>query len=244
MKKLNKVKLLAPLLLLSLPLSMLSAKDLKANLTDTLKLALHSEFSIVKIEDSKAKGLKIVTIKGDNGIQTSVLTSEDGSVVIAPDPEGIVTGNKDFIGMIQASITDNNAANKVLVDKNALALFKTYKKDVITLKANKPSTKTIRMIVDTTCPHCKKEIDNINTYLDKGNVEILVAGLLGVDAMNRASGFYEELPKAKSQAQKLALLKKVFEDSYSPSVKDNNTALKISDSVEKSGVHSIPYIID
>ncbi|PAF49711.1 hypothetical protein BKH43_06375 [Helicobacter sp. 13S00401-1] len=241
MKKLN---LIAPLLLLSLPLGLLNAADIKENLTATLKLALHSKFSILKIEDAKAKGLKIVTIKGDNGLQTSVLTNEDGSVVIAPDPEGIVTGNKPFIGMIQASITENNNANKALVDKNALALFKTYKNDVITLKANKSSSKTIHMIVDTTCPHCKQEIDNLNSYLDKGNVEILVAGLLGVEAMNRASGFYEELPKAKTQEQKIALLKKVFEHDYNPNVKDNNTALKISDSVEKSGVHSIPYIID
>lgn len=99
------------------------------------------------------------------------------------------------------------------------------------------------MILDTTCPYCAQEVMQLDKYLQDANIEILMVGILGQKAHARAAGFYQEFPEATTKEKKIALLKKVFDPSYTPKSGNNELATKMSEATLAAGVQGVPYMI-
>lgn len=116
----------------------------------------------------------------------------------------------------------------------------------ITLKsASKDSKKTIYMVLDPRCPGCRKELGEIESKLQEGDIKILLVAFLGEESANKASVIYEKLIGIKDNAKKLKILKEVFDPDFKLTPKDKKLStkavMKNNEDVAKVGIQGVPF---
>lgn len=233
--------------------SSLFADSFKSNLQQIVDLLASRANATIEIKDVQ-KGfiddfsLATLEIKDSGLIQ--VLASKDGKSIIPFSANNLFTLDDKLskkIEDLQAKLKSIEMEKKRETDVKVMKLFSDKSIPVLSIKSSKKNAQTMYMIIDTTCPFCKEEIDKLETTLKDYNVKFIVAGILnhGGNAVARAGGYYKDLPKATTTNKKLELLHKVFESSYSPTAEQANTALsqEILNKVIKAGVTYVPYKI-
>lgn len=216
-------------------IGLLNAAD--SDISKVLKERTGLDFKIISSRDFKSN---IVIAESPTGERFVLLSSSDGSYIV-PINDGIALN--DSKNELKSTIQSVGVYNKNLKDTRILKVFKQQEKNVLKIPAKNPTSKTIYMVLDTTCPYCLKEIDKLDSYLQEGNLEVLMVAFLGPKAQKRTAGFYEELPKAQSRDDKIKLLKKVFTKDYAPSSGNDNVTKQMTESTIAAGIDGVPYIV-
>lgn len=209
---------------------------------DLLKSRTNMDFKVISSDSNVTKDSSFVVVEAPSGERLSAIVSNDGKFLV-PLSDGV--GSGDSKSRLELAISNVQKYNKDKKDEAVLALFKKYDKHVLKIQANanvENKTKTY-MIIDSTCPYCLQEIQQLDSYLNKGDLELLVVGILGQRAFNRSAIYYGEFPKAKTREQKISLIKKAFKQDYDGKSKNESIAREIADSTLSAGVHGVPFIM-
>lgn len=241
-RKIMKIPRFIMLNLLGLSLTSYSllAQDSSKVVQKFLKENTKQDFKVISNTQEPLKDVSIMVLESPSKERVTLLVSKDGSYII-PLTDGIAINNGN--SALRTSIDGVNKYNKDMKDSSVLTLFKKHSNSVLKIESSKPSKETIYMVLDTTCPYCLQEVMHLDDYLKEANLEVLMVGILGQKAHNRAAGYYQELQGVKNRDQKIALLKKVFRAEYAPKVGNNDLATRISEDMLASGVQGVPYII-
>ncbi|PAF43145.1 hypothetical protein [Helicobacter sp. 11S02596-1] len=210
------------------------------------KMIKDNEGLDVKVVDSKPtniKSIQIVSLEQPNGLRIPVLASDDGKTIIGIS-ELLISSDEAFKNALKTAYQDATKHNKTITDNQVLKLFQKYQKNYVLKLDGKNKSKTTYMVVDPNCPYCYQEIQKLDETLQNSNVEMLVVGALGMDSIKKAASFYEDIKNKKSQKDKIALLKAVFEKSYQPNQNVDISAItSIGKELAQAGVNGVPYII-
>ena len=175
--------------------------------------------------------------------------------------------SKDGFSQEEIIFTDNNVVFMDIVDpKNKLIykeeikgkrvianLAKAYKnesKDNIITIGNDPAKPTVLVITDAECPYCRQELENIEENLKKQNIQIIMAGSIHGDRAHAKSALiYKEAKSAKTDAEKIAILRKYYaKDSKITTADVNpaelNAAKAVSEKYFNTVMGHVPYIIE
>ncbi|WP_237416275.1 disulfide isomerase [Helicobacter saguini] len=222
-----------------------------SKLTDMVQRVTGQKMSVIKEFSLKQdSNIKFVVLKDDSTSQrVIVMTNKAESFVQPLVPQAFITENEidsntllSEVGSVQNYNMTYKTSSEV---KKAIA---TLPKDYIINLSGKNPKKTYYIVSDPMCPHCQVELDNIDKKLAAGNVKMIVVGWMGEESANKAAEIYKKARSLKSDSEKLALLKKVYNKSYKAPAAPESDKKVIQEVVRalmgKGKVEGTPYIIE
>lgn len=175
--------------------------------------------SINNIVDVKEiAGLKAIFVTMIDGNEEMFYTNAKGTLVLQGSL--FITKNlqpnlpielQPYVLELQQKKENFEKTSKDESIKKAKEIYNTTldKKSIIAL-GNDKNKKTIIMIVDTECPHCANSISDLPKTLKDYNVELIIPSIYGDSSIKKAALIYQNLPKVKTDSEKIELLKKYF----------------------------------
>ncbi|MDR2342430.1 MAG: hypothetical protein LBD84_05265 [Campylobacteraceae bacterium] len=130
-----------------------------------------------------------------------------------------------------------------------LDLAKTYKNEIkeniIFLgDANKPS---LVILSNPECSYCRQELSNIETRLKTNSIKMILISQ-ELSAIQKSTLIYEEVAKAKTDKQKIAVLRKYYDENLSmiqnADEKSVESTDKLSQKYLKIGIENTPIVIE
>lgn len=116
---------------------------------------------------------------------------------------------------------------------------------VVTLGTGK---KEVFIFTDPLCPFCKEHMKGIDEkYLKNNKVHFIFISVQGDAGFNRAGLIYENLDRAKTDAEKLELIKTYYDSNINQDIMSEQRILDIKMLFDKYldlGVKYVPYIIE
>jgi putative periplasmic protein len=138
---------------------------------------------------------------------------------------------------------------KDLVAKGISNVYKGEDKSNIITIGNDKNKPTIVMFSDPECPYCRAELERIETTLKGSNVQIVLTPVHDKSSLQKSFLAYKEVKTAKSDSEKIKILRKYFDENYTiegGAVSDAE-AQKIDDLRKKyfaAGVRSVPTVVN
>ncbi|MGP1359669.1 histidine kinase [Campylobacter sp.] len=137
-------------------------------------------------------------------------------------------------------------------DVAAKGISKIYKEEdksnIITLGSDSKKP-TIIMFSDPECPYCRAELAKIETTLKDNNVELILTPVHDLSSLQKSALIYKEAKSAKSDSDKVKILRKYFAEDYN--VDEKSVSKEASDKIDdlrkkyiSAGVRSVPFIIN
>jgi hypothetical protein len=134
----------------------------------------------------------------------------------------------------------------------AKGISKIYKEEdranIITLGSD-PKKPTLIMFSDPECPYCRAELAKIETTLKDNNVEIILTPVHDISSWQKSALIYKEAREAKSDSDKVKILRKYFAEDYN--VDEKSVGKAQSDKIDNlrkkyfaAGVRSVPFIVN
>lgn len=199
--------------------------EVNVKITSREKLAEQPEFEavILKLSDGQNSEDEIVFTKGD---------------LLLPDILDL-KNSKGYKGEFK---------NKIMT-QNISKIYQAEKKENIITIGNDKNKPTMVMFSDPECPYCRKELENIEKTLEKNNLKIILAPVHDRSSLEKSYLIYKDIKSAKSDSQKVKILRKYFAPDYS--VAQNSVTDAQVDQMEQlrgkyqnAGVRSVPFFID
>ena len=209
-----------------------------------LKTITGQDFKVISSKKEPLAATSFAIVEGPGGSRFAALVSDDGELILPL--QGLTPlGVKDTNSALELALFEVEKHNRNMQETSALALLNKYDKRLLKLPSSNPANKVtkIYMILDTRCPYCAQKVEQLDSYLDKGAVEVLIVGILGEKSSARAAGYYAELAAATTTAKKKDLLKKVFDPKYTPGKKLESIESEISKAALDAGITSVPFIV-
>ncbi|MDR1460857.1 MAG: thioredoxin fold domain-containing protein [Campylobacteraceae bacterium] len=157
----------------------------------------------------------------------------------------------DFI-FPEAVDVKNNISLRQKIDDELLFddLAKIYKNEtknniVFLGDSKKPS---LVILSDPECPYCRQELANIENRLKTNSVKIILTSFRELSALEKSALIYEETAKAKTDNQKMAVLRKYYDENAAITRKVSEDKIKNMDELRqkylKLGLESTPLIVE
>ena len=138
---------------------------------------------------------------------------------------------------------------KEVIANGISKIYKDEDKANIIVLGSDPKKPTIIMFSDPECPYCRAELAKIETTLKDNNVEIVLTPVHDVSSLQKSSLIYKDAKAAKSDSDKVKILRKYYAEDYNvddKSVSKEDVA-KIDNLRKKyfaAGVRSVPFIVN
>lgn len=181
-------------------------------------------------------GMDFVTLNLTDGTRSqklSIFTKDD---LIFPDVISIKKGGsiKEMMEMAE-------------LQKKMSALYKKEDKKNIVSLGNDPKKETVVVFTDPECPYCRQELSKIEERLAINNVKLIFTPVHERTSLEKAILIYNETAKAKSDADKIKILKKYFDENvtYEQKISDAEIA-RIEELKLKyfgAGIKGVPFIV-
>lgn len=110
--------------------------------------------------------------------------------------------------------------------------------------ANKPK---IYVFSDPMCPHCQAHLARISEELKQYQVNFVLVGIFGEPSFNKIAQINTEIKNAKTDEQKLAILKKYYDKNTKIPQADKKAyeeAVALSEKYAKLGLRSVPTFVE
>lgn len=181
-------------------------------------------------------GMDFVTLNLSDGTRSqklSIFTKDD---LIFPDVISIKQG-----GSIKEML--ENAE----LQKKLSALYKKEdKKNILTL-GNDPKKETLVVFTDPECPYCRAELSKIEERLATNNLKVIFTPVHERSSLEKSVLIYNEASKAKSDADKVKIMRKYFDENvtYTEKVSDQEVQ-RIEDLKLKyfgAGIKGVPFLV-
>ncbi|GAB0172278.1 disulfide isomerase [Helicobacter trogontum] len=198
---------------------------------------------------SQDSNLKLLTLKDNSsGYKVLAVTNSQESIFLPITQAFFTSNDKDRELVVQefGSITNYNMTFKTqaAVKKEIAKLPQDY---IVSLKG-KTSKKVFYIISDPLCPHCQEELKHLDERLKQGDVKMIPVGWMGAESANKVAELYEKMKNLKTDSEKIALLKKVYDKNYKAPTAKNATLTKVQEVVRslmgKGKAEGTPYIIE
>ncbi|WP_331774774.1 thioredoxin domain-containing protein [Sulfurospirillum sp. 1612] len=166
---------------------------------------------------------------GQNNQNISIFTHGD---YIFPDAIDLKTG---------MSIKDK--MQRVQINKNIAKVFKAEDPKYIISIGHDPQKETLVIFSDPECPFCKKELDGIENDLKKYNIKMIFTPVHDRSSLAKSYLIYKYIKDAKTDAQKIKIIRKYFESGANEQVNNSNVQ-KIDTLRQKyfqAGINGTPY---
>ena len=181
-------------------------------------------------------GMDFVTLNlsdGSRAQKLSIFTKDD---LIFPDVISIKQGG---------SIKDM-MENAELQKKMSVLYKKEDKKNIVSL-GNDPKKETLVVFTDPECPYCRQELAQIEERLATNNIKLIFTPVHDRSSLEKSILIYNETAKAKSDAEKIMILKKYFDENvkYDQKVSDAEVQ-RIEDLKLKyfgAGIKGVPFMV-
>lgn len=146
-----------------------------------------------------AKGFEVVNVELSDGkhSQNMVIFTKDN--LIFPDIH---------------TINDGSLLQKYMIKASGAKLKNTYEKEdkkYIISMGNDPKKETLVVFTDPECPYCREELNSIEEQLEKYNVKYILTSVHKRTAFEKEVLIYEELKNAKTDADKIKILRKYYD---------------------------------
>lgn len=195
----------------------------KISVTERKQIAEDIEAVVVKLSNGENSQNEIVFSKGD---------------LLFPDVINLKE-QKSYLSEIK----------KDLVAKGISNVYKGEDKSNIITIGNDKNKPTIVMFSDPECPYCRAELERIETTLKGSNVQIVLTPVHDKSSLQKSFLAYKEIKTAKSDSEKIKILRKYFDENYTVeggAISDAE-AQKIDDLRKKyfaAGVRSVPTVVN
>ena len=133
--------------------------------------------------------------------------------------------------------------------KNISKAYKNEKKENIITLGNDSKKPTIVMFSDPECPYCRLELEKIEATLKESNVKLILTPVHDVSSLQKSFLIYKDAASAKTDSDKIKILRKYFADDYK--VADgavSDADVKAMDNLRQkysaAGVRSVPFIVN
>ncbi|WP_285819102.1 disulfide isomerase [Helicobacter bilis] len=239
-------KKIAAFIALSLSVNLANA----SKITDMIQKQTGQATTILKEQAlSQDSNLKLLILKLDNGEKAVVVTNKQESLVFPVLPQAFFTSNdkdRELVAQEFQSVMfyNNTFKTQAAVKKEIAKLPQEY---IVSLKG-KTSKKVFYIISDPLCPHCQEELKHLDERLKQGDVKMIPVGGMGVESANKVAELYEKLKTAKTDSEKIALLKKAYDTNYKAPTAKDATRTKVQEVVRslmgKGKAEGTPYIIE
>ncbi|NDJ28134.1 hypothetical protein DMB95_01525 [Campylobacter sp. MIT 12-8780] len=116
---------------------------------------------------------------------------------------------------------------------------------IITLgDKNKP---VLYVFSDPECPYCRAHLAGIEEELKENQLKLIITPVHGKSAFEKTALIYKESKNAKTDAQKIAILRKYYDENIKNydkvSQKELNTYYALFEKYQKLGLRSVPTLI-
>lgn len=181
-------------------------------------------------------GMDFVTLNLSDGTRAqklSIFTKDD---LIFPDVISIKQGGsiKDMV------------ENAELQKKMSVLYKKEDKKNILSL-GNDPKKETLVVFTDPECPYCRQELEKIEERLVTNNVKFIFTPVHDRSSLEKSALIYNETSKAKSDAEKIKILRKYFDEAvtYTEKVSDQdvNRIESLKMKYFEAGIKGVPFIV-
>lgn len=133
--------------------------------------------------------------------------------------------------------------------KKLAGIYKAEDKKHIISLGNDPKKPTQIMFSDPECPYCRAELANIEQTLKEVNLKLIMTPVHDTSALQKSFLIYKDVAKAKTDSDKVKVLRKYFDQKYT--VKEGSVSeadvKKMDDLRQKyfsAGVRSVPKFVD
>lgn len=221
-----------------------------SKITDMIQKQTGQATKILKEQPLTQDGnLKLLTLKdNESGYKVLAITNKQESLFL-PITQAFFTSNdkdRELVAQEFQSTTNYNMTFKTqaAVKKEIAKLPKDY---IINLKG-KTNKKVFYIVSDPMCPHCQEELKHLDEKLAQGDVKMIPVGWMGADSANKVAELYAKIKTAKTDSEKIELLKKIYDKDYKAPTANQKQLADIQEVVRslmgKDKVEGTPYIIE
>lgn len=229
-------------------------KIILSSLAVAASLSALTNDEILKLYEGVPSGVKVEildrkAVDGLAGFEQVVIKFSQGEM---SDKE-IMFVNGDYmvpdIVNLKTGSSYQRAARNDLVSVNLAEIYpKEDPKNIIKL-GNDPKKETIVVFTDAQCPFCRREMGSIEEKLKSKNIEIIMTSVHGEDGNAISHLIYQNIAKAKSDADKIAILKKYYDEGFKlkageVSKENMEKAAALANKYLSAGISGVPFIIE
>lgn len=181
-------------------------------------------------------GMDFVTLNlsdGNRAQKLSIFTKDD---LIFPDVISIKQGGsiKEMMEMAE-------------LQKKLSAIYKKESKKNIISLGNDPKKDTVVVFTDPECPYCRQELAQIEKRLETSNVKLIFTPVHERSSLEKSVLAYNETEKAKTDAEKIVILRKYFNEAVVLDQKVSDQDVKRIDDLKvkyfEAGIKGVPFVI-
>lgn len=171
----------------------------------------------------------------------------EGKEVVQHD---VIFVNGDYFSSDIISLKDGSSlkdkAAKAQAAQALLPLLKAEKSEYIITVGNDSKKPTEYMFTDPECPYCRAELAKIEQDLKEKNLKLIITPVHDRSALEKAASIYKEVAKAKTDSEKVKILRKY----YAPAAKVEKGSVSDADVAKmeelrskyfSAGLRSVPY---
>ncbi len=189
-----------------------------------------------RLSVQNVEGMDFVTLNLSDGTRAQKLSIFTKGDLIFPDVISIKQGGSIKEMMEQAEL-----------QKNLSPLYAKEDKKNIVVLGNDPKKETIVVFSDPECPYCRQELANIEERLTTHNIKMIFTPVHERSSLEKSFLIYEESAKVKSDAEKIKIIRKYFDEKVSYTQKVTDAQVKrIEDLKQKyfaAGIKGVPFIV-
>lgn len=181
-------------------------------------------------------GMDFVTLNltdGKRSQKLSIFTKDD---LIFPDVISIKQGGsiKEMMEMAE-------------LQKQLSPLYqKEDRKNIIAL-GNDPKKETLVVFTDPECPYCRQELAQIEERLKTNNLKLIFTPVHPRSSLEKSVIIYNETSKAKTDADKIKILKKYYDENVKYDQKISDKEIERIDALKEkyfgAGIKGVPFIV-
>lgn len=224
----------------------ISSNDFEHNFQKAAKNLVGAEIKVLKKQPLESFKGAFLVLGEFGGESFPLLVSENGKYFIAlSGANALSERDSEFLEKEMGAIF----AQKEKADKAALAeLFASIPNDRFLLLGNDSKKPTKIVVSDPDCPYCRDLLNNIESDLKEANLKIIFAPTHDKNASIKAQLAQNECQKAKSDTEKIAILRKYYKDFELSTAQKSTDFSIITDNQKRifsSGlVNYVPFVFE
>jgi thiol:disulfide interchange protein DsbC len=185
-----------------------------------------------------AKGYDRVLINISDGTQSQQTTLFVKDGLMFPDIIDLATG---------ASV--KQSIEQAQIEQKLGAIYKQEDKSNIIAIGNDKNKETLVVFSDPECPYCRAELENIEARLEGANLRLILTSVHDKTALEKSYLIYQEVAKAKNDAEKIAILRKYFDEelkAVETDISDEEIASmeKLRRKYLQGGLKGVPFLVN
>jgi thiol:disulfide interchange protein DsbC len=189
-------------------------------------------------ELENAKGFDRVSTTLSDGTQSQVINIYVKDGLLFPDIIDLKTGK-----------SAKQTFEKAQAEQKLGAIYKTEDSKNIVSLGNDENKETLVVFSDPECPYCRAELGQIENRLKEVNIKLILTPVHERTSLEKSYLIYQEVAKAKTDEEKIAILRKYFDENLKTlETKVSDEAVASMEELRRKylsgSIKGVPYIVE